>query len=696
MEQKIFKYPYYRASQFLTSQDLNESFSYVEEQERLTRAKMIGSGIISGLNFDSVNEANVLTEVTVNAGFGVTSDGFSVSYPKPVVYKYMVPFSEFISKEDDINTEKSFIKSFSGIKYLLYTAEEIDSKKFVLNTDLIKPISNIPQSEYEKLCLAIVAEQKTETSFNCNPSDCNINSSYKNIVYRPVLLDISSLEKINSYYPDLNYLQIQKLSHISDLKTVDRFNKKILSVLETDAKRIEDFLQQTTELVAGLLDKENVVLKKALKTFRQALSKDVSIYYLSFFNDLQAAINEFVNAYNNYIQKYAFSSASRTDLLLVLGVVPYVKNDSYRYTFAETAINEQFNADGEIVSKLYIRIAMLLENFIPSRELFSVIAHLTKLNFKFSRILAEDLDFEKIKAPKIKDVSKCIKIIPCKGYGEKLGNRSIPYYYDIINSRRSAKFLKSWHAHDLDASLDLIYNYYWSDLSAPENYETEFMLNLNDYPFYRIEGHLGLSIDPVYDYLSGLIKELDIPVQILKIDITNHAWNKFRDDFDLFKNKYKDFVQSVKVYKDNNPKNTVLSRVAKNLDKIKQDFTQTSYHNTGTVNKLLDDVNAYCNLILSNKAPANSSGNMVLDEKDVNFIKNKINEQKIFDLRDALAGLYKASDPIKEISLSEIKGLEYLAGVYKGGTFILLHDGQEVIGDFSLPYFYNFDKDRMI
>lgn len=688
MEQKIFKYPYYRASQFLTSQDLNESFSYVEEQERLTRAKMIGSGIISGLNFDSVNEANVLTEVTVNAGFGVTSDGFSVSYPKPVVYKYMVPFSEFISKEDDINTEKSFIKSFSGIKYLLYTAEEIDSKKFVLNTDLIKPISNIPQSEYEKLCLAIVAEQKTETSFNCNPSDCNINSSYKNIVYRPVLLDISSLEKINSYYPDLNYLQIQKLSHISDLKTVDRFNKKILSVLETDAKRIEDFLQQTAELVAGLLDKENVVLKKALKTFRQALSKDVSIYYLSFFNDLQAAINEFVNAYNNYIQKYAFSSASRTDLLLVLGVVPYVKNDSYRYTFAETAINEQFNADSEIVSKLYIRIAMLLENFIPSRKLFSVIAHLTKLNFKFSRILTEDIDFEKIKAPKIKDVSKCIKIIPCKGYGEKLGNRSIPYYYDIINKRRSAKFIKSWHAHDLDTSLDLIYNYYWSDLSAPENYESEFMLNLNDYPFYRIEGHLGLSIDPVYNYLSGLIKELDIPVQILKIDITNHAWNKFRDDFDLFKNKYKEFVQLVNDdIKKNYTGNKELSKVAINLDKIKQDFTQTSYHNTVAVKKLLDDVNAYCNLLISNKGG---------DEKGFDFIKKHLNTLEIFKNRDVLAGLYKASDPIKEISLSEIKGLEYLAGVYKGGTFILLHDGQDVIGDFSLPYFYNFDKDRMI
>lgn len=688
MEQKIFKYPYYRASQFLTSQDLNDSFSYVEEQKRLTRTKMIGSGIISGLNFDSVrNEANVLTEVTVNAGFGVTSDGYSVSYPKPVAYKFMVPYSEFDAKEDVSNAEISFLKSFSGIKYMLYTAEEIDSKKFILNTDLIKPIQ-IPQSEYEKFCLAIVVDLKTETSFNCNPSDCNINSSYKNMVYRPVLLDISSLEKINSFYADLNYLQIQKLSHISDLKTVDKFNKKILTVLETDAKRIEDFLHQTAELVAGLLDKENVMLKKALKTFLKALSGDVSVYYLSYLNDLQAAINEFVNAYNNYIQKYAFSSASRTDLLLVLGVVPYIKNDIYRYTFAETANNEQFNADSEIVSKLYIRIAMLIEDFMPSKDLSSLIFHLTKSNFKFSRRYTGDFKFEKIKTPKIKDVSKCIKLIPCKGYGEKLGNRSIPYYYDIVNERRSAKFLKSWHAHDLDTSLDLIYNYYWSDLSATENYETEFMLNLNDYPFYRIEGHLGLSIDPVYDYLGGLIKELDIPVQILKIDITNHAWNKFRDDFDLFKNKYKEFVQLVNDdIKKNYAGNKVLSKVAINLDKIKQEFTQTSYHNTGAVKKLLDDVNAYCNLVISNKGE---------DEKGFDFIKKHLTTLEIFKKRDALAGLYKASDPIKEISLSEIKGLEYLAGVYKGGTFILLHDGQEVIGDFSLPYFFSLDKDRII
>ncbi|HOH84593.1 MAG TPA: hypothetical protein PLI16_08270, partial [Bacteroidales bacterium] len=71
MEQQLFKYPYYRANQFLTSQDLNESLSYVEEQERLTRIKMIGSGILSGLNFDNVlNAGDTLTEVVIKSGFG--------------------------------------------------------------------------------------------------------------------------------------------------------------------------------------------------------------------------------------------------------------------------------------------------------------------------------------------------------------------------------------------------------------------------------------------------------------------------------------------------------------------------------------------------------------------------------------------------------------------------------------------------
>jgi len=543
MEQQIFKYPYYRANQFLTSQYLNESLSYVEEQERLTRIKMIGNGILSGLNFDSALDAgNDVTEISIKNGFGITADGYSVSFSKDVEYKYMVAYADFTSKEDTLNPELSFFKPFQGIRYLLFTTEEIASKKFIFNPDIVKPV-HIQKSEYEQCCLAVAVEQKTETSYNCNPSDCNINSSYKNIVYRPVLVDISKLEKINSYYSPLNYLHIHKLMHISEIKSAEACQKKIQTLVEANVKIIEEYLDETATQVAGLLPRENVLLKKALKTFRKSINGDVSIYYLACLNDLQTAINEFVNVHNNFIHKYAFSSAARQDLLLVLGRIPQAGNDLYRYFFTETAAGESFVADNKILSAMFRRIAALLEYFMPAKELTALLSHLTKSSFKYSRLLREKITYDKIKIAPIKDVSKCIKIIPCKGYSEKIGCRSIPYYYNILENSHALDMNDLWHAHDMDPALDMVYNYYWCNLSRPQNYEQEFMLNLETYPFYRIEGHLGLPITNVYDYLKSLINELDIPVQLIKVDVTNHAWNKFRDDFETFTEKYKEFLK---------------------------------------------------------------------------------------------------------------------------------------------------------
>jgi len=697
MEQQIFKYPYYRANQFLTSQYLNESLSYVEEQERLTRIKMIGNGILSGLNFDSALDAgNDVTEISIKNGFGITADGYSVSFSKDVEYKYMVAYADFTSKEDTLNPELSFFKPFQGIRYLLFTTEEIASKKFIFNPDIVKPV-HITKSEYEQCCLAVAVEQKTETSYNCNPSDCNINSSYKNIVYRPVLVDISKLEKINSYYSPLNYLHIHKLMHISEIKSAEACQKKIQTLVEANVKIIEEYLDETATQVAGLLPRENVLLKKALKTFCKSINGDVSIYYLACLNDLQTAINEFVNVHNNFIHKYAFSSAARQDLLLVLGRIPQAGNDLYRYFFTGMAAGESFVADNKILSAMFRRIAALLEYFMPAKELTALLSHLTKSSFKYSRLLREKITYDKIKIAPIKDVSKCIKIIPCKGYSEKIGCRSIPYYYNILENSHALDMNDLWHAHDMDPALDMVYNYYWCNLSRPQNYEQEFMLNLETYPFYRIEGHLGLPITNVYDYLKSLINELDLPVQLIKVDVTNHAWNKFRDDFETFTEKYKEFLSAVKEdIKKNYTDNLELAKVEKNLEKFKRQLTQTSYRNIGGATKLLDDINAYCNLVISGDFDLQKKKKVNEKAKGADFIKNHLQTFGIFEKRNALAGLYKSPEPITENSLSEIKGLEYLSGVYKGGTLILVHDGQKVIADFSLPYFYSLDKDRIL
>ncbi|HQH19328.1 MAG TPA: hypothetical protein PKZ43_07210 [Bacteroidales bacterium] len=706
MEQEIFKYPYYQTSQFLTSQDLNASFSFVEEQERLTRSKMIGSGIINGLSFNqTINTANKLTQITILPGFGVTSDGYTVCFPKASAYNYMVLYDDFNTNKEVLDSEKAYFKSITGIKYLLYTEQEIKSKKFVYDANIVK-VLNLSQTDYSKYCVALVVDIKTETSFNCNPSDCNINSSYKNITYRPVFIEKNSLEKINTFFSDLDYLKLGKLTHISGLKSVSSFNTAIKTVIDSSLTDLETYLEKTTMHVADLLPQENTELKLAFKNFKKSFTDDYFIYYLSCINDIQTAINEFVNAFNNYIHKYIFSSTVRNDRMLILGEIPTHQKDTYRYLYKKLEIDEETIAANKILLNLYKRIVLLMDRFMPVKNISTFVSEILNSKYSLSNELVEkiNLKFDISKILKSNDSSR-IKIIPCKGYAEKLGNRSIPYYYNIFENTKYESLLPYWHAHDLDLSLDLIHNYYWYKLSNPDDYKNEFLLNLYDYPFYRIEGHVGESIKTSYEYLNNLIKDLDIPIQLIKVDIANHAWNDFKLEFDKFSENFKVFSGKISEEVAKIGSDKILSNVSINIDKIKQSITQVSYKSTDDVKKILDDINAYCNLIITpdfsnqtvtKKVRSNTTENTTRVATSYDFIKDFINEYKIFTTRDALSKLYLKATPLNEISLSEIKGLEYLGGVYKGGTFVLLHDGEKVIGDFSLPYYYSIGKDRVL
>ncbi|MBP6827175.1 MAG: hypothetical protein KA165_11505, partial [Saprospiraceae bacterium] len=46
------KYPVFEANQVLTNRHLNQGFNYHDEQERLTRANLIGIGIVCGLEVE--------------------------------------------------------------------------------------------------------------------------------------------------------------------------------------------------------------------------------------------------------------------------------------------------------------------------------------------------------------------------------------------------------------------------------------------------------------------------------------------------------------------------------------------------------------------------------------------------------------------------------------------------------------------
>ena len=82
-------YPIFEDNQVLTSPHLNEVFGYLDEQERLTRANLIGIGIVCGLE---VTLDQTGGEILLTRGCGITSEGHLIVEPEDVTLVSFMPY----------------------------------------------------------------------------------------------------------------------------------------------------------------------------------------------------------------------------------------------------------------------------------------------------------------------------------------------------------------------------------------------------------------------------------------------------------------------------------------------------------------------------------------------------------------------------------------------------------------------------
>src|SRR6266700_4991856 len=91
-------YPEFVPNQILTDGQLNQLRAHLEQEDRITRIRLSGMGIVCGLNARTVSSPAVAVEI--DAGFGVTSDGDLIECPKTA-------YTHFINayKDPDVDEE---------------------------------------------------------------------------------------------------------------------------------------------------------------------------------------------------------------------------------------------------------------------------------------------------------------------------------------------------------------------------------------------------------------------------------------------------------------------------------------------------------------------------------------------------------------------------------------------------------------
>ena len=73
----ITNYPSFQPNQVLTREALNNLANYLEQQDRLTRQKLIGIGILWGLDVNLEQSGGDIT-ITITKGVGLTSEGYLI------------------------------------------------------------------------------------------------------------------------------------------------------------------------------------------------------------------------------------------------------------------------------------------------------------------------------------------------------------------------------------------------------------------------------------------------------------------------------------------------------------------------------------------------------------------------------------------------------------------------------------------
>ncbi len=683
------QYPVYLPDQFLTSDNLNESFGFLECHERVTRSMIIGQGIIDGLDYSYTTTGTKVKSVDIKSGYGSSKDGYFLFLPEESVadktqnYQYsmnwLIPAKIFDPLAADDKTVPALRLLTEGdlkVPELKEAAKLID----ITESDLLG-----------KYRLALFADIKVTKLGNCSPGNCNIKGEEDSINTIVLLIDIATANfaKINPAFSALPGLMLLGLNKISSFANKSDFKNRVTTIAVHNLGLISEKMKDISEASAVLITTESNRLKSAMNKLNDIIKNigaatDIIEYYLLFANDLQLAINEYILHYNNFISKYyTTDEVPRFNRMLVLGQFQAASPDPYRYLWTSPLSSRDRRASYFIMANLCKRIAVLISHFTEAKALDTLLG-------QYYGTKAETR----------------LKLIPDKGYSFKLGDRSVPYYYDVL--KNGFELLnQSWRTQDLDNRTDLVFNYFDDINSSRKHFALPFTFNLSEFPFFRIEGHIGLETEDASATLQSMIKKLDIPLQVITVELENQRWSGFREKYDGFIKKYELFYQDLIAtrYAKDPDSQSLHEGFIRKFKEMRTNINEVSYRNLDTVKTMLNDINAYgrmfagsepskaarkkVNVVVDGAAPAVTAKltNGIYTGTVANNIKQKLKDRDILKVRDELLKDYPTLIE-SGYSVKELKGLEYLGGAYKGGTIVLVSDGAKIIGDFSLPFYH--------
>lgn len=505
-------YPVFEANQVLSDLHLNEIFNYLDEQDRLTRANLIGIGIVCGLEVSLHPPGTTEPTIRLTKGCGVTSEGYLIVEPDDVD---LVRYREYVLPQEPdyppFKDQASAGKQFD--LWELFPAGEPDAT----------PLGT-PGGFLSDKAVLLFLELKKEGLRNCSPNNCDDKGAKITATVRRLLIKVEDLGKVIAAAN-----QVEGSLTLADLADAlsARLNLPDVRLPRYDAPNTSP---TTSRDVLAAFHTLFHAGKLALQT-----GTALTAAYNAFKPIVQGAYPS--NPFASFAATFGFlDSAPKTTAQVRF--LPYYYDlfddllkayDEFRWKGAELLCA---CCPGEGLFPRHLMVGVLFPSSIPQPSLYrqpflaspavgDCVERTKELRQLFQRLVEMIAQFShELKLPVVKSRSVTdlqIRITPSKTGDVPLSDRAIPYYY---KQEGAPPLYRLWNAEKSRrhrAHHNLSYRSDEYTPPAPAFVTEALRYDLEPYNFLRIEGHLGKEYQSVLNTLLSLKTRYRLPIDIIAL-----------------------------------------------------------------------------------------------------------------------------------------------------------------------------------
>ena len=502
-------YPFFEANQVLSNLHLNQLFDYLSEQERLTRANLIGTGIACGLTLRLDGATSTLQ---LAAGCGVTTEGYLAVEANNVDLVAYRPFLLPLDIDYEVLRDKATTDHPAYPLWELFPDGELN----------VEPL-NSPANFLDNKAVLLFVELKKQGLRTCSPNDCNDRGSELTVTIRRLLIDVEDLGKVIAASAGLNGGMT-----LADLEAamLSRLNLPDLRLPRYDAPNTSPATSQQVLAAfhavfrdAKLVEKTGQAMAAAYLAFRPLLAErypaspfdgfmsrfgflDTSygsaeqVIFLQYYYDL---FDDVLRAYDEMRWKGVelVCACVPSELLfprhLMLGVpqpVAVANAGLFRTEFMPACAGAGETLRDEFLM-LFQRLVDMLDSFTHQPALRPLI--------------------------KSSEGDSQIRITPSVSGSAPLEERALPYYYQFIGATPLYHVWSPARSRRARVNQNQAYRCIEYTPQAPAFIDHPLRYDLEPYNFLRIEGHLGKQVAPVLMTLLTVRTKYRLPIDVVAL-----------------------------------------------------------------------------------------------------------------------------------------------------------------------------------